>query len=1512
MALAAGVPFWYDCAVAGEEVFLFRVVLCGGISIPGREGHVMRYFRSSTLALALASAGGVLLTFAVGALSESRRERGFLAGRGRGSGLNRLALVLSMVPSVMVLGGARAPGGPLFLGARYAAGDYPHSVAIGDLDGDGDADLGVANGSDDNVSVLLNQGREDCNGNGNPDECDTDCGPPAGSSDLPGCGQSEDCAANVIPEECDIRDGTSPDCFGFDAGNETLPAVDSLLDALAEVDAEPLISFSYSDLAGYFTVDPAGQSGLFTAHDDNVSTGEVTRVAGVGPWHTAVFTGFPGAAAFALALPIRVPCQGVAQTSGGSLTLVDIDGDSFVAGVIGEWERLTSDARFTGQLSFLHVNMNANGVFEGADGVGFSMSGFPPVEEMAGMVVVMYVPGWFFDESGDLAGFANANVGVIGAVVRSNTSALRLFPLDTDKHSLSSGRLDTFAILDCNGNGVPDECDIRDGTSPDCNANGVPDECEFSDCNQNCVPDGTDIGNRTSRDCTGNGVPDECEPDCNGNSIPDSCDIADGTSEDCNANWVPDECEPDCNENDLTDSCDIDLGHSADCNANGVPDECDIADGASDDCQPNGIPDDCEWLAYQAQARSRRNVGRRDYSLCQLPDQLRHGGVFAAPLDADLGEVAADSFTLTESVRIDTLRWWGTYRDRCNAPCEVADDFEVTFYLNEFGFANTVVGVYSLGDAAQQSLTGQSIPFEGGFDEYEYSAELVPPLSAEAGRRYWVEIRNNVGTPCVWWWETAPQGATCNSSSLYDAAGDGFDVDDLTPYDLAFCVSGLPAALDCNANDVDDAQDILDGTSLDCQPNGVPDECEDDRNYNGVADTCDIVSGTARDVNFNGVPDEGDCMTRPADLDGDCDLDLDDFALFFPCLGLNGPNLLGGCVCADLDGNAMVDMDDYLAFSMQAAAVDETCRVTLPDACPDSWVTAGPGARGRAGLGATETFYNFGLHGPIPAGFFGEGSDPFAGVVAMVGRPVDPNGVYGDIDTQIQHGPVVFDPETGTAQATLDLSTLDLISPNPITVTYSNGKDPEEWLVVAGLSRTDPGSGQLEATLDEPGANAGMFDATVYVQPAFLFVKLQDLVDDLLPECVTIRLLDTGPQPPTRTAGRAEANGEAAGVIDPITLSFTGEPFVRVASPSVVEQLSIPACAQGNFVPGVVEPPGAGRAAQELTCTSHITKGEAHYFCPPECEGDDVYLYTELRDGSTPLPGSGPPPPFPRQTLGPIPPGGPRSSSDYTARFAHSSGGGGAVKLYGNPTPVPRQSTCEGGCCTDTGDCVMSTQGLCQGCYLGDDTQCAPNSCSAIVVALGGRRQDPDPTNPDLGTFHIAGVLDVLGYDVRMYNENAVIIGGAGTAYNEVKAAIQNDGVTRVAIFGYSWGGGSTHDLASELDDKRATIGTFCISFTAYIDAIAQLGFWSETRRPPSTAFHLNYYQQNAAHSDGLVGGAVQGAMNINVTDPNGDHNVGDGWVDDNGELLTHYTIDDDGRVEDGIIRELRAHLGQR
>jgi len=73
----------------------------------------------------------------------------------------------------------------------------------------------------------------------------------------------------------------------------------------------------------------------------------------------------------------------------------------------------------------------------------------------------------------------------------------------------------------------------------DCNGNGIPDDCDIANCD----------GSAGCSDCNGNGIPDGCDiasgaaADCDGNEVPDSCDIAGGLHTDCNANGVPDVCE---------------------------------------------------------------------------------------------------------------------------------------------------------------------------------------------------------------------------------------------------------------------------------------------------------------------------------------------------------------------------------------------------------------------------------------------------------------------------------------------------------------------------------------------------------------------------------------------------------------------------------------------------------------------------------------------------------------------------------------------------------------------------------------------------------------------------------------------------------------------------------------------------------------------------------------------------------------------------------------------------------
>lgn len=126
--------------------------------------------------------------------------------------------------------------------------------------------------------------------------------------------------------------------------------------------------------------------------------------------------------------------------------------------------------------------------------------------------------------------------------------------------------------LDVNGNGIPDECedcnangtldpaDISMGTSSDLNANGVPDECE-PDCNGNGVPDDLDIAMQVSLDQNFNRIPDECEPDCDGDGTLDFVQINADMSLDLNRNVVLDTCE-DCDADGTIDLVELDHAHN--------------------------------------------------------------------------------------------------------------------------------------------------------------------------------------------------------------------------------------------------------------------------------------------------------------------------------------------------------------------------------------------------------------------------------------------------------------------------------------------------------------------------------------------------------------------------------------------------------------------------------------------------------------------------------------------------------------------------------------------------------------------------------------------------------------------------------------------------------------------------------------------------------------------------------------------------------------------------------------
>ena len=131
---------------------------------------------------------------------------------------------------------------------------------------------------------------------------------------------------------------------------------------------------------------------------------------------------------------------------------------------------------------------------------------------------------------------------------------------------------------------------------------------------------------------------------------------------------------------------------------------------------------------------------------------------------------------------------------------------------------------------------------------------------------------------------------------------------------------------DCNANGVHDSSDIAQGTSIDCNSSGHPDECENlteicndgvDNDCNGFTDCADsaCLDDPGCMCNFDGTCDLGeDCRSCPSDCptlprvcgDGVCDPGNGEDCLDCPqdCAGVQSGNPNQQYCCGDLDSGA--------------------------------------------------------------------------------------------------------------------------------------------------------------------------------------------------------------------------------------------------------------------------------------------------------------------------------------------------------------------------------------------------------------------------------------------------------------------------------------------------------------------------------------------------------------------------------------------------------------------------------
>ena len=118
---------------------------------------------------------------------------------------------------------------------------------------------------------------------------------------------------------------------------------------------------------------------------------------------------------------------------------------------------------------------------------------------------------------------------------------------------------------------------------------------------------------------------------------------------------------------------------------------------------------------------------------------------------------------------------------------------------------------------------------------------------------------------------------------------------------------------DCNTNGVFDAFEIAAGTSADCNRNAIPDEC-------------DIVAGTSQDCEGDGIPNDCVICSSRTECD-DCDAETADACIQGVCVHLPECSQQHA---ADLDGDGDVDLADYAIFALCVGGPDSP----VPDSCP--------------------------------------------------------------------------------------------------------------------------------------------------------------------------------------------------------------------------------------------------------------------------------------------------------------------------------------------------------------------------------------------------------------------------------------------------------------------------------------------------------------------------------------------------------------------------------------------------
>ncbi len=327
------------------------------------------------------------------------------------------------------------------------------------------------NGVPDNNDIAFGFS-QDCNDNGIPDECE-----------VPPIGQGNDCNANGVPDECDLASGASADCnanglidecdtqSGFSEDCQPNGVPDE-----CEIGLAPFVlAFNLNTNPGWTTTgqwqfgDPAGLGGTGAGEPDPQNGYTGTNVYGVnlnGDYSTV--SGGP--------YYLRTTALNLTQVRDVQLSFQRWLNSDIAPYVRNKFEISTNGTSWT----LLWENTGTSPMISS----GWTRQDFD-ISGIADNQPAVYLR-WSYQIAGGAWAYSGWNIDDVEL---------------TGEHFGGLG--------DCNGNAIPDACDIASGAALDCNHNGSPDAC--------------DIAGGTSSDANNNGIPDECENpahpgdlDCNG------------------------------------------------------------------------------------------------------------------------------------------------------------------------------------------------------------------------------------------------------------------------------------------------------------------------------------------------------------------------------------------------------------------------------------------------------------------------------------------------------------------------------------------------------------------------------------------------------------------------------------------------------------------------------------------------------------------------------------------------------------------------------------------------------------------------------------------------------------------------------------------------------------------------------------------------------------------------------------------------------------------------------------